>query len=214
MINMQHPAAFFNLPMSFLALAVTLYMFFSSAGVQAADQQMQFKDVTDACYASLRSSNATLQPCIHALTSLPEQSLESARVFSVMALVHARERNLVAARKAMDTALSLTVDDVVVQGNLGSLLIAESDFHGAVLAFNGALALATEQTTQAALYLNRSLALRAMGRYDEAAKDFELYLTLGGLNPIPTSIGTTQVQLVREPLESKNFAPGSALEQN
>ena len=211
MINMQRPTAFSNPLMPYLALVVALYTFVSSAGVYASDEQMeQMEQIeqnspSDACFASLRSSHTTLEACINALTRLPEQSIESARVFSALALLHARQRNLVAARNAMDTALSITADDVVVQGNLGSLLIAESNFRGAVLAFNDALALASEQATHAALYLNRSLALRAMGQYDEAAKDYELYQTLSEITPASPPLGPTQVPVAREPFVSKGF---------
>jgi tetratricopeptide (TPR) repeat protein len=204
MINMHHLSVFSNpTPIRCLARALALWVFASSTAIYADNYAASHaaNGQTDACFASLRLAHTTLAPCIGALARVPEQSIESAQVYSAMALVHARQTNLLAARNAMDAALSITVDDVIVQGNLGSLLIAEGNFGGAVLAYNAALALASENITLAALYLNRSLALRALGRYDEAAKDYDLYLTLGGSAPEPL----TQEQPTAEPLVLENL---------
>lgn len=119
----------------------------------------------------------------------PDSRLREARLHSAVAMLEARNNNLPAARNSMHRALALAADDNVVLSNQGSLLLREGDYRGAVAAYNTVLsrllAQAPDSPLQAPLYLNRSLALRALGRYDEASKDYQLYLILTGAEPPP-----------------------------
>ena len=63
-----------------------------------------------------------------------------------------------------------------MQGNYGNLLLLEQNFGDALAAYDRALTL--PGADHASLYLNRSLALRAIGDYAGAQADFAQYLEL------------------------------------
>ncbi len=111
--------------------------------------------------------------------------VREARLHSALAMLRAARNDLSGARARMNQALALAADDYVVRSNQGNLLLREGAFRGAVDAYNSVLSqlLAEESdaSLQTPLYLNRSLALRALGRYDEAHKDYQLYLVLTGV---------------------------------
>jgi tetratricopeptide (TPR) repeat protein len=122
----------------------------------------------------------------------PAGRVREARLRSAVAMLEAANNNLPAARNTMNRALALAPEDNIVLGNHGSLLLREGEYRSAVEAYNTVLSRLLEQAPdaplQAPLYLNRSLALRALGRYDEASKDYQLYLILTGVEAPP---GTT-----------------------
>ena len=144
------------------------------------------KQPTRACFISLHTTPTALQACRIALQASVASSLERAQLHSALAMGLLRQDQLIPARIEMDAALAITDLDPVIQANLGNLLIREGNYRGAIVAFNNALTATTDTPTgtlhSAVVYLNRSLALRALGRYDEASKDYAAYLVLFGLN--------------------------------
>lgn len=157
-------------------------------------QPLQDSDATAnqtlACFASLHTTPVSVQPCQLALQSAGTSSLERAQLHSALSMLLLQQDQLEAARLEMDAALAIGDLDDVILANLGSLLIREEDYRGAVIAFNNALSTTTTTTAptsarlhNAVIYLNRSLALRALGRYDDASKDYATYLALFGLAP-------------------------------
>jgi len=153
--------------------------------------------VDAACYAMLNRPGQEIgarQACEDALSDAaadtgPSAKLREARLYSAMAMLRAQRNDLPAARADMNRALALAGNDDIVLGNQGSLLLREGAYRNALDTFNAVLARLLEQapdsTLQAPLYLNRSLALRALGRYDEASKDYRLYLMLSGAEAPP-----------------------------
>ena len=95
-------------------------------------------------------------------------------ILAALAIQYLRGDDLASARREMNEALSIAPEDAGIQGNLGVLLLREGDFLAAVNALNNMLTTDPARLADPAVYLNRALALRALGRYDEAAKDYEL----------------------------------------
>ena len=160
---------------AFAILSLTgLYAFAAFAELAAPRE-----DPVEICAGSLQGQPVDLHTCDDALLRVDRNSVEAARINSLIAMAHLPRNDLMTARAYMDRALARFPDDAIVQGNLGNLLLREGNYVGAITAFNAAL-VTLEGRDAAAAYLNRALALRAIGRYDEAAKDYQLYLQLTG----------------------------------
>ena len=165
-----------------------------AASLQPPDSFVE-NPLDQACYGELAKPAANQLICQNALDDAAlEDSARSrtrqARLFAAMAMLQAQQGELQQARATMNRALALAATDPMVRGNQGNLLLREGAYQEAVAAYNELLLALQEQpanpSLQAPLYLNRSLALRALGYYDEASKDVELYLTLIGAVPAPT----------------------------
>lgn len=152
-----------------------------------------------ACFATLNRPVQEVgaeQVCDAALSDAaadpgPLGRVRQARVYSAIAMLQAQRNDLRTARDNMNRALALAGDDNIVIGNQGNLLLREGAYGNALAAYNEVLGRllvqAPESPLHAPMYLNRSLALRALGRYDEASKDYQLYLILTGVESPPAS---------------------------
>lgn len=110
----------------------------------------------------------------------PEESasrlepLTTARALSQAALSQAQSGERVKARDTMNEALSQGANDPVIIGNNANLLLLEGRFTDSVRAYD--VLLQGNELQHYALYLNRSLALRALGDYLGAQRDYQDYL--------------------------------------
>ena len=141
----------------------------------------------DACLATTNAEPVNLEPCQSALAATAPASVERARAHAASAIQHARMDNLTRARTAIDEALLIAPGVADIQGNHGIILLREGEYAAAVNVFNTMLATHPATLYQPTVYLNRALALRALGRYDEAAKDYALYLDLITLPASPNN---------------------------
>jgi len=141
------------------------------------------------CFASVHDTWRGDEACEAAITHARTDA-GHAQATASLAMIKVREGNLPAARELMNQALGSAPNDSMVMTNHGSLLLREREFAAAVVAYDTVLAQQfdkpTDATLRPALYLNRSLALRALGRYDEAAQDFAAYLQYATPAPEPT----------------------------
>ena len=165
-----------------------------AASLQPPDSFVE-NPLDQACYGELAKPAADPLICQNALDDAAmDDSAQSptrqARLFAAMAMLQAQHGELQQARATMNRALALAATDTIVRGNQGTLLLREGAYQEAVAAYNELLLALQEQpanpSLQAPVYLNRSLALRALGYYAEASKDVELYLTLIGAVPAQT----------------------------
>lgn len=135
-------------------------------------------EVMATCSASLYRDPADLQPCMQAIEIAPDgnaaQQVGKARLQSALALQYAKRGDLVQARLNINNALHRAPTDWVVRAHEGNIYIYESEFAAALAAFDDALRAAPSPPP--ALFLNRSLALRALGQYDAAQLDYQRFI--------------------------------------
>ncbi len=158
--------------------------------------------LVQACLMSLTGSPPRTDDCIAAL-ELNYPAPLAAQLNSALALQYARLGQIRAAETALNTALALDAGNPVVQGNLGNIQLLSGNYSEAVNAYNNALAQPSEARHQAAVYLNRSLALRGLGRYQEAKQDFDAYLNMGSYNISPPSEETVGIDALPAPAETR-----------
>lgn len=130
------------------------------------------------CYASLTVEVISTTTCDAAIAVADE--LDRARMASAMATRHARSSQFARAEELIEVALASQPNDPVVLINLGSMRINQERFDEAVDAYLHAQDIL--ETSGAApepvLFLNRSLALRALGRYADAKRDYDHFVWL------------------------------------
>jgi tetratricopeptide (TPR) repeat protein len=131
------------------------------------------------CYRSIAETGASSSACETALT-LADSDLATGRLSSALAMVHAKRGDLARAQESMDTAVARAPEDPIVQVNLGNLRIRQQRFGEAVEAYLFAqdLLAAAGEPEEPVIFLNRALALRALGRYADAKKDFDYFAFL------------------------------------
>jgi len=153
-------------------------------------------DVLLDCFASMHDELAATALCDTALAS-PLEDAQRSRAQAALAMVQARRGDLVQARINMNRALAAAPADQVVLANHGTLLLREQEYAAALAAYDDvsgrSATIPLERTSQMALYLNRSLALRALGRYDEAARDYLLYRQLAQPESAPRADAAPRV---------------------
>ena len=188
---------FFNRAICSVTAAIFLLVYAHFGIAELPDQTFSIIDKQNDTYnssaACLDAANRSAPPtrlstCKRALTNASLPDVERAQVSAVISATLLKSGDIYGARVAIQQALKISPQDSLVQANLGNLLMYEGDYQQAILAFNNALfepdvstfRTPVPATTQAALYLNRSLALRALGNYAEAEKDYALYLQLTG----------------------------------
>lgn len=137
------------------------------------------------CFASLRQVPANPMPCQAALDAAQQPSssadtLQLAKLESMLALQYARRNDLGQARTHMNSALRRAPSDYVVLAQEANILIYESQFEGAVRILNTLLQdhAQTQKPQLPSLLLNRSIALRGLGRYQESKYDYAEYLSI------------------------------------
>lgn len=170
--------------------------------VQAIVAQTPPASPLDACLATTRADPVDIETCQTALSASAPTSVERARAHAALAIQYARMDDLRRARSAIDEALRLAPQRADIQGNLGIILLREGAYAAAVNAFNNMLANDPEMLYEPAVYLNRALALRALGRYDEAAKDYALYLDLTTLPASPSDQAPLEAPLPQVYIDS------------
>ncbi len=179
----------------------TILFVFSGVSATAQTASLQGSDslaehpLDRACYVELSNPAANRLACQDALDDAvlddtASGKVRQARLLAALAMLQAQREELPQARATMNRALALAATDSIVRGNQGNLLLREGAYQQALDTYNRLLltlqetpAQPSQASLQAPLYLNRSLALRALGYYDEASKDVELYLTLIGALP-------------------------------
>ena len=169
-----------------------------------------------ACYSAIASSPdnpSTLQICSAALTEqVTAPASERAHLLSAMVWLHALNRDITASNSALRQIDADVRNDPVVLNNLGGALLLQQRYDSALAEFDQAMAIATDPKTTAMVQLNRSLALRALGRYTDAAEAYDDYLqTYQSSNTEPPGIIEPTVPVDRPvmrddlgPLESRN----------
>jgi tetratricopeptide (TPR) repeat protein len=140
------------------------------------DEQILF----DSCRESLEQLNVAARSDQTAI-------INKAQITAAIGSLHLRKGDLAQARTFLEEARQLAPADAIVQGNYANLLVRQGQFAAAIEAYNAVLTTAElDRRSTAALYLNRALALRAIGRYDEESKDFALYQELTE-TPVPST---------------------------
>lgn len=129
-----------------------------------------------------------LRRCEAALSS-NNSSATRTQILIAMCRLSVARNDLAAARNYIEEALVNEPDNPSVLNNWGVVLIRQNSFAAATDAFSKGL-LGMAQSNQqlnvtAALYHNRSMALRAQGDYQEAAADYQEYVRV--LNLAATS---------------------------
>lgn len=114
-------------------------------------------------------------------------ALVTARQLSQEALSQAQAGEGAKARDTMNEALSQAANDAVIIGNNANLLLLEGRFADSVRAYD--VLLQSDEVQDYALYLNRSLALRALGDYAGAQRDYQNYLRTRSVTaPLPRTV--------------------------
>jgi len=171
-LNPPHPR---RRPVTLLgvALGIGVAWFVASAHAQPGQTQPTASNdpLVDACYASLGRAAVDTGACetaLRAAAAAPQSTQLRARLHAALAMLYAQRDELRRARSEMDQALTLDSDDLVVRGNLGNLLLREGAYRAALDTYNQVIEALLSTNPDAALhapvYLNRSLALRALGR--------------------------------------------------
>ena len=147
----------------------------------------------EACFASLASPIVELAPCERVLSTQATgdarfspalTSLDIAQARAVLGALYLKKLDLPRAQTSLEQAIQAAPDDIMVAGNYANLLLYQGNHQAAIESYNRLLNQLPDRYPETpALYLNRSLALRAIGRYDEASKDYQLYLQLIGAAP-------------------------------
>jgi len=152
-------------------------------------------DALNECFQSVHDNLGGAESCDEVLTQ-PLDDIQRGQAMASLAMINVRRANLPAARELLNQALALAPQDHLVITNHGSLLLHEGEFAAALVAYETVMTQRLQGPMDAALepalYLNRSLALRALGRYDEAAQDYAMYLQLAApVAQTPDPIDTT-----------------------
>ena len=134
-----------------------------------------------ACFGSIHQALVIIEPCERALTELSTAANDpetTAEVKSALAIQFARKSQLPQSRVLLEEAIATSPQNLTVLVNLGSLNIYEGNFDAALVAYDRALAMHVDPY----IYLNRSLALRALGKYAQAQNDYDNYVALTNSN--------------------------------
>ncbi len=131
------------------------------------------------CFRSLTVKPPQLKACETALNHVVDPAM-LARVHSALAWQHSKLDRFQDAETAINRALGIAPEDPIVQANLGNLRLQLRNYNEAVAAYNTSLLNRPSLQHEAAVYLNRSLALRGLGRYEEAKLDYEAFRQLAG----------------------------------
>ena len=185
---------YLSLPQLHRITPICLLLGLWATSAQAALQE-DSTDTYTACLSSLNQqvSNPDSEICQTALSDPTLTSDQLAHVHAAIGMRQLTQNKLATARNAIERALELAPLDPWVQANLGSLLLREKNFEQALSAYNRALNTLIQaqegngmrlpvRTNIATVYLNRSLVLRALGRYDEAHQDYGLYRDIAGFS--------------------------------
>ena len=175
-----------------IALTCSLLGFWAASALALQEGPV---DTYAACLSSLNQqvSDPQTMPCQTALSDTTLTSDQLAHVHAAIGMHQLTQNKMATAREALERALELAPLDPWVQANLGSLLLREENFGQALSAYNRALNTLIQaqegnrqqmpiRTNIAAVYLNRSLVLRALGRYDEAHQDYARYREIAGFS--------------------------------
>lgn len=181
----------------------------------------RIKNPTPQIELSRASVTADLEQCLSPTVAFGEDKLRRceaalsssntpatrAQILTAMCKLSSGQGDLASARRYIEDALSIAPDDPSVLNNWGAVLIRENSFAAATDAFSKGL-MATQQSAQqldltAALYHNRSLALRAQGDYREAAADYAEYLRV--LNLAATSTRPQDRPALNDDLSQSEF---------
>ena len=133
------------------------------------------KEIIADCYESQRSKKPKSDFCEKALkfATLKE---DQALILSNLALVQFKKGQKTAALNSITEAISLTPSNSSVLINLSNLRIRQSLFLEALEALDLASQLGARQ--EPALYMNKYIALRSLGRYLEARENYIQYRLL------------------------------------
>jgi tetratricopeptide (TPR) repeat protein len=177
-----YPALFFGTMITFL-LGITSSPAFAQAGLPPG-QPPEIRSAGAPSPAEV-CLNAAIPPgrdkqnaCDNALATSSADSLERAHINAVISSFLIREGRIDDARRSIEEALAIAPDDTLVLNNWGGVLLRQSSFAAATDAYSKALQVTNEADLAAVLYKNRSLALRGLGEYREAAADYAEYLRL------------------------------------
>ena len=140
-----------------------------------AEETMDEAAIEAACIASVQMQPVDPGPCTLASQALIEPD-RRAVALSILAVQHLHLDDPVVAAETLEEALTLAPRNPYVQANAGTFYLHANDFSGAIAAFGHAQALAGDDIP--AVYLNRAIALRGIGRYAEARADYDYYEAL------------------------------------
>ncbi len=156
---------------------------FAQAGL-ASDRPLEIRSAdapspAEVCLnAAIPASRDKQRTCDNALATSTANSVERAHIHAVISSFLIREGRIDEARRSIEEALAIAPDDTLVLNNWGGVLLRQSSFAAATDAYSKALQVTNEADLAAVLYKNRSLALRGLGEYREAAADYAEYLRL------------------------------------
>ena len=155
----------------------------SSGGTKTVDVA---QDPSARCFATLTQEEIRIETCqqsLEELTAAPTPTADTvvnmAQINAAIGTLYLAKNDLIQARTYLDQARQLAPNDAIVQSNFANLLLREGQFAAAIETYNTVITNGEiDPINIPALYLNRALALRATGRYDEESKDFALYTQL------------------------------------
>ena len=125
--------------------------------------------------ASTRVRPPKPEACSEAASRITEPQAR-AQALALLALQRLKAQQPVAAAEDLERALAEAPRDPYVQVNAGSFYLLAGDLRGAIAAYGHAQALAGDAIPE--VYLNRAIALRGLGRYEDARADFDYYQAL------------------------------------
>ena len=146
-----------------------------TASVSTGEEGIVKNTLANNCYASLSESKPDVAQCESALKSTND-SQEKALLLSNLALIQANAGQFQSAQASMVEALKQDPRNFSVLVNLGNLRIQQRLYREALQSYDAAVAVGAIR--EPAIYLNRSIALRGLGRYAEARENFIQYKLL------------------------------------
>jgi tetratricopeptide (TPR) repeat protein len=155
--------------------------------------------LTAPMYKALAYDQETIEPCRTAVVAYPlqpeicaevllalkqsqELELESiAETAGLLAIGYARTNNATQSREVIELLLSEQSDSWVAHANHGTMLLYLGQFGQSIVATDRAITLSTQANlTIPDLYLNRALAARGIGEFQNATQAFTIYQELMG----------------------------------
>ena len=140
-----------------------------------AANQISPEELFTKCYESQNSQQPDKEPCEHALQFATLKD-DKALLLSHLAILQFKQGQTPDALSTISEAVTIAPKNPAVIINLGHLRIRQGLFLEALEAFD--LASRLGAIREPAVYLNRSIALRGLGRYLEARENYVQYRLL------------------------------------
>ena len=152
-----------------------LVLILASPNALNEDSQTSPKELLTKCYESQNAQQPDEESCEKALefATLKE---DKALVLSNLAILQFKQGQKPEALKTITEAITIAPKNPSILINVGHLRIRQALFLEALEAFD--LASRLGATREPAVYLNRSIALRGLGRYLEARENYVQYRLL------------------------------------